>query len=166
MEPQEWLGAATHKNPLHLISNQPANKLHSQMDHGKISRDEKIRGRETILINPENAASRGISNHDVVRVFNGRGACLAVAVLSNDILTDVVQMSTGAWLDAAFQEDGTLLCHHGNPNLLTLDKGTSRLAQGPTAHSCLVDIEKFHGELPKIQAFKPPIINKNQIHTE
>jgi biotin/methionine sulfoxide reductase len=166
MEPKEWLGTATRNNPLHLISNQPANKLHSQLDHGKVSRDGKIHNRETILINSENAASRGICNHDVVRVFNTRGACLAVAVLSDDILTNVVQMSTGAWLDATLQDDGTLLCHHGNPNLLTLDKGTSRLAQGPTAHSCLVNIEKFHGELSDIQAFNPPKINEDYNHAE
>ena len=32
-EPCEWLGKVNKKYPLHLISNQPKNKLHSQMDH-------------------------------------------------------------------------------------------------------------------------------------
>jgi hypothetical protein len=35
-------------------------------------------------------------------------------------------MPTGAWFDPA--EDGTLE-RHGNPNILTLDKGSSKLAQ-------------------------------------
>jgi biotin/methionine sulfoxide reductase len=158
MEPREWLGNATQKTPFHLISNQPSNKLHSQLDHGKVSRAGKINGRETIMMHTEDAGSRGIQHHDYVRVFNDRGACLAVAVLNNDILRNVAQMSTGAWMDAVDQDDGSLMCVHGNPNLLTLDKGTSQLAQGPTAHSCLVNIEKFEGELPPIQAFDPPVI--------
>ncbi|MGB3177694.1 MAG: molybdopterin guanine dinucleotide-containing S/N-oxide reductase [Albidovulum sp.] len=160
MEPREWLGASEKLHPLHLISSQPANKLHSQLDHGAISRADKINGREQILINPQNAASRGISNLDPVRVFNARGACLATAVINEDIRADVVQMSTGAWLDATREPDGTLFCCHGNPNVLTLDKGTSRLAQGPTAQSCLVDIERFTGELPVNDAFEPPIIRQ------
>jgi hypothetical protein len=44
----------------------------------------------------------------------------------------VVHMSTGAWYDP--EQPGVIgsLDKHGNPNLLTLDKGTSRLAQGPS----------------------------------
>jgi len=66
-------------------------------------------------------------------------------------------MSTGAWYDPV--EPGGL-CKHGNPNVLTLDKGTSRLGQGPIAHSCLVDIEKFEGEPPEVTAFIPPQIKR------
>ena len=41
--------------------------------------------------------------------------------------------------------------------VLTLDKGTSRLAQGPSAQTTLVEIEKFIGDAPPISAFDPPI---------
>ena len=47
---------------------------------------------------------------------------------------------------------------HGNPNVLTRDAGTSKLAQGPTAHSCLVEVEKYDGELFAIQVFSQPLI--------
>jgi len=107
-------------------------------------------------MHPENAAARGISEGDVVRLFNDRGACLAVAHLSDDIRIDVVQMSTGAWLDAEWSGDGEILCRHGNPNVLTRDKGTSRLAQGPTAHSCLVEVVRYEGVPPSVRAFEPP----------
>ena len=40
-EPVEWLGNASKKYPLHLISNQPKDKLHSQLDHGCVSRSRK-----------------------------------------------------------------------------------------------------------------------------
>ena len=51
---------------------------------------------------------------------------------------------------------------HGNPNVLTRDAGTSKLAQGPAAHSCLVEVEKYDGELPAIRVFsQPPIAGYN-----
>ena len=159
LEPDEWLGKAGKPHPLHLISNQPTRKLHSQLDHGAVSRTGKINGREPVMMHPENAAERGIVDGDIVRVFNDRGACLAVAVLSHQIRVDVVQISTGAWLDPEWQVDGTLLCRHGNPNVLTRDKGTSNLAQGPTAHSCLVDVERYKGDAPEVRAFEPPRIS-------
>ena len=81
LPPKEWLGdAAARPFPLHLISNQPATRLHSQLDDGALSRESKIRGREPIWIHPIDADARGISAGDVVRVFNDRGACLAGAV--------------------------------------------------------------------------------------
>ena len=41
MEPAEWLGGQNNAYPLHLITNQPKNKLHSQLDHGSHSRSGK-----------------------------------------------------------------------------------------------------------------------------
>ncbi len=158
--PLEWLGAEKAKSsyPLHLISNQPCGKLHSQLDHGKYSQSLKINGREPVLIHVENAKQRSIAMHDLVRVFNDRGSCLAVAVISDDIRQDVIQLSTGAWLDAVELSDGSMMCAHGNPNMMTQDKGTSSLAQGPSAHSCLVNVEKYTDLAPVMRAFEPPVI--------
>lgn len=152
-EPYEWIGNAA-KGQLHLISNQPATKLHSQLDQGSVSRARRINGREPVLINPVDAAEKGISDGDIIRLFNERGACLGAAVLSEDVRSGVIQMSTGAWWDP--DENG--MCRHGNPNALTCDIGTSSLGQGPTAHTCLVEIEVFKQEPPRIQAFDPPEI--------
>ena len=152
-EPYEWLGNAE-ADQLHLISNQPAKKLHSQLDQGHVSASGKIDGREPVLLNRADAAARGIADHDLVRLSNARGACLAIAVLSDDIRPGVVQMSTGAWWDP--DDSGT--CRHGNPNALTRDVGTSALGQGPTAHTCLVSIAREPGPAPAVQAFVPPPI--------
>ena len=102
--------------------------------------------------------ARGISDGDVVRVFNDRGAILAGAVLTDDIRRGVIQISTGAWYDPV--EPGAIgsLDKHGNPNVLTLDKGTSRLAQGPSAQTTLVQVEKFVGDPPPVSAFETPMI--------
>lgn len=47
IEPAEWLGSGTaDKYPLHLLSPQPANRLHSQLDSVGDSQADKIDGRE------------------------------------------------------------------------------------------------------------------------
>src|SRR5262249_10637405 len=98
MQPQEWLGAPAAKRfTLHLLSNQPRTKRHSQRDRGVNSRESNIGGREPIRMHPTDAASRGITDGAVVRVFNDRGACLAGARLSKHVVPGVVQLSTGAW---------------------------------------------------------------------
>ena len=76
MEPAEWLGSEKAKQyPLHLVSNQPVARLHSQLDQGVVSQEAKIAGREPVWIHPDDAATRGISTGEVVRVFNDRGQC-------------------------------------------------------------------------------------------
>jgi biotin/methionine sulfoxide reductase len=139
MAPAEWLGAAR-PGQLHLISNQPGNKLHSQLDQGPVAQADRIAGYEPARLNPGDAAERGLSEGDIIRVYNARGACLCAAVLCDTLRAGVIQISTGAWFDPV-EESG--LCRGGNPNVLTLDKGTSRLGQGPIAHSCLVEVERF-----------------------
>ncbi|MGE0820823.1 MAG: molybdopterin guanine dinucleotide-containing S/N-oxide reductase [Candidatus Binatia bacterium] len=159
LEPTEWLGSPkAQRYPLHLLTTQPSTRLHAQMDMGRVSQDSKIAGREPMRINPHDAARRGLRDGDVVRVFNDRGALLAGAVLSKDLRPGVVQIATGAWYDP--QEPGVIgsLDKHGNPNVLTLDKGTSRLAQGPSAQTTLVEVEKYTGVVPEISATVPPLV--------
>lgn len=161
IEPEEWLGSSRAQEfPLHLLSNQPPSKLHSQYDHAPHSRKLKISEREPIRIHPVDAASRGIESGAVVRVFNARGSCLAGAVVSDAVVPGVVQMATGAWLDLALEDgdagDGLPLDRHGNANVLTRDRGTSEIAQGSTANSCLVQVERYAGLLPPTKCFEPP----------
>ncbi len=155
-EPAEWLGGEqSARHPLHLVSHQPTTRLHSQLDPGKVSVASKVKGREPVLIHPDDAAARNISDGDVVRVFNDRGACLAGARISDAVRPGVVVLATGAWYDPDTQAG---LERHGNPNVLTLDKGTSRLAQGPSAHTALVEMERAEEPVPDVRVFEPPVI--------
>jgi len=154
LPPAEWLGAATvSRHPLHLVTSQPADRLHAQMDPGPVARANKVNGREALRMHPRDAANRNVGSGDVVRVFNDRGACLAGAVLDDGLLEGVVAMSTGAWYDPA--EDG--LDRHGNVNVLARDAGTSRLAQGPSALSMLVQVERHAGAPPPVEVHRPPL---------
>jgi biotin/methionine sulfoxide reductase len=155
IEPAEWLGsAAAQRWPIHLVTNQPATRLHAQMDPGPVSRARKIAGREPIRINPQDAEARAIRGGDVVRVFNARGACLAGAIIDADVMPGVAIMATGAWFDPPTAEDEPE--RHGNPNVLTLDIGSSPLAQATSALTTLIDIERWDAPLPAVRAFTPP----------
>ena len=157
IEPVERLGGpAAARFPLGLVANQPSTRLHGQLDGGGHSRAGKVGGREPIRIHPADAAVRGISDGDTVKVFNDRGACLAGAVLSEDVRPSVVQLSTGAWFEPVVV-DGERICVAGNPNVLTADRGTSRLAQGSIGQLALVDVARFDGEAPLPQGHVPPI---------
>lgn len=157
MEPVEWLGSKkTGRFPLHLISNQPARRLHSQNDPSEHSLAGKTAGRETATLNPLDAEQRGLKAGDVARIFNDRGQCLAGIRISDALRPGVVQLPTGAWYDPAEPGQTGTLEIHGNPNVLTIDCGTSSLAQAPISHTALVEVELWTGELPPIKAFDPP----------
>ncbi|MBD8214778.1 molybdopterin guanine dinucleotide-containing S/N-oxide reductase [Erwinia persicina] len=141
--PQEWLGAPLGERfPLHMISIQPHDRLHSQMDATPSVQANKTAGRETLLMHPQDAAARGISDGDVIEVSNDRGTMQAGVRLSDGISPQVVLIATGAWFDPGFGKAWKPYDRAGNPNVLTLDIGTSSLTQGPNAMSCLVEIRK------------------------
>lgn len=142
--------------PLHLLSSQPRTRLHSQYDQGSISRKTKIQGREPLWMHPHDARQRGLSEGDIVRVFNDRGAMLAGVHISPQIIPGVVQIATGAWYDPLDPAIPGSIDKHGNPNVLTEDRGSSRLGQGCSAQSCRVDIALWQEPLPPITAFDPP----------
>jgi biotin/methionine sulfoxide reductase len=142
--------------PLFMVANQPATRLHSQLDFGAHSAEGKRRGREVAAMHPDDAAARHLKNGDIIRIFNERGACLAAVRVTDGIRPGVIQLPTGAWYDPADPEEDKPLCVHGNPNVLTRDIGTSALAQGCTGQLTTVEVERFEGNLPPIQAFDPP----------
>jgi biotin/methionine sulfoxide reductase len=133
LAPQEWLGSAG-EGELHLVTNQPAKQLHSQLwqtpagMHGAPA---------PVQLNPDDAAARNIREGSVVRVFNGRGACRATAILDPSVRPGVVVMPTGAWF-APDARSGTE--RNGNPNVLTSDRRTSRIGQACAALSALVRV--------------------------
>jgi len=137
LPPAEWLGAATPAAPLHLVSPQPGDKLHSQLECALADVDGARP--ETLVMHPDDARPRHIRNGDLLRVFNARGACRARARVSEDILPGVVALPTGAW----FGDPGHNIDPHGNPNVLTPDVGTSRLGQGSSAHTALVQVARL-----------------------
>jgi trimethylamine-N-oxide reductase (cytochrome c) len=157
IEPTEWLGDAKAKTyPLHIVSPHPKSRLHSQLDNTSLRASYEIGAREPIWINVDDAKARGIADGDVVRVFNDRGAVLAGALVTSRVRGGVVVLHEGAWYDPDQPGKAGALCKHGLINVLTLDKGASKLSQGNIANTALVEVEKFDKPLPAITAFDPP----------
>lgn len=148
--------------PLHLVCNQPHQRLHSQLDYGEFSRSTKIKDREPIRINPTDAAARSIVDGDIVRLFNQRGSCLAAAVLSEDVRRGVMQLATGAWFEPDDRTSEHAMCLHGNPNILTRDVGTSKLAQGCTGQITKVEVERFSREILPVRIFESMTFLQNK----
>jgi biotin/methionine sulfoxide reductase len=156
-EPREWLGGEMARRfPLHMLSFQPATRLHGQLDTGRVAVANRVQGREPILMHPEDAAARGLADGQVVRVFNDRGAIAAGLRVTAEIRRGVVAMATGAWWNPAVPGATDSPCLHGNANVLTQDVGTSRLGQGSAAQSCLVEIAAWEGDLPEPYVHAPP----------
>ncbi|QOZ52551.1 molybdopterin-dependent oxidoreductase [Bradyrhizobium sp. CCBAU 53338] len=155
LEPEDWRANGRGKRfPLHLIANQPHDKLHSQLDVGEYSRSKKISGRAPLRINPDDAAARGLVEGQIVRVFNQVGACLAGLCISSNVRPGVVQLPTGAWYDP--DPSDARFCWHGNPNVLTSDRGSSRLSQGCSGQHAMVEVEAYVGELKPPRVHYPP----------
>nr|NMN92544.1 biotin/methionine sulfoxide reductase [Brenneria salicis ATCC 15712 = DSM 30166] len=140
--PVEWLGAPASKTwPLHFISIQPADRLHSQLAATPQVAANKTAGKETLYMHPQDAAARAITDRSQVEVRNDRGRILAGVQITDGVTPGVVIMSTGAWFEPGFgRQQWHPVEQSGNANVLTLDIGTSPLTQGPNAMSCLVDV--------------------------
>ncbi len=150
-------GPGSEQHPLWLQSCHPDQRLHSQMCESESYRNSySVQGREPIYINPQDASQRGIADGDLVRVFNGRGQLLAGARVSEDYSPGIVRIYEGAWYGPVDETIGALDTY-GDPNTLTQDIGASKLSQATSANTCLVEIEKFQGEVPPVQSFGGPV---------
>jgi len=140
-EPRSWLGSpAAKRYPLHLLTPQPHNRLHSQLGQTSVGRSDERHGRAPVTIHPVDAAARGIADGQIVRLFNDQGTCLAAARLSDEARPGVAVLANGAWYDPDDPAADRPLDLHGNPNVLVPDIPTSSLSQGPNGNSCLIEI--------------------------
>lgn len=104
----ESLGSAKSKDfPLVVMSNHSKFRFHVQGDDIEwIKELSKVRGPdgymyEACWINPDDAAERGISNGDIIKVFNDRGAVLTGAWVTERIIAGAVSIDHGAKMDLA-----------------------------------------------------------------
>jgi trimethylamine-N-oxide reductase (cytochrome c) len=154
--PTEWLGGENADGLLHLISQHPEYRIHSQMNSADVRALYTVQGREPIEISTVDAEARGIADGDVVRVFNERGQTLAGAVVTDALMPGVVRLAQGSWYDPDRPGEIGALDKYGSANQVTRDLPSSKIGQATTAHTALVQIEKFAGPLPTVTAFDPP----------
>ncbi|MBF0783971.1 trimethylamine-N-oxide reductase TorA [Muribacter muris] len=157
LEPEEFVGNVTENYPLALVTPHPYYRLHSQLAHTSLRQKYAVNDREPVMIHPADAVSRNIKDGDIVRIYSKRGQVLAGAVVTDNIIRGTVCLHEGAWYDPLdLGESEQPLCKNGCPNVLTRDEGTSKLAQGNSPNTCIVQIEKFTGIAPEVTVFKQP----------
>lgn len=115
------------KYPLQQLMAHPKFRFHGKYnDCSWLADAYKVKGPdgypyEPCLINPADAASRGIEDGSIVLCYNDRGKVLAGAVVTERIIPGVVQLTYGAWndpLDGGFEApdrggDGQVLSNAG-----------------------------------------------------
>lgn len=155
-EPDEWLGMKNKDAEFALITSHPNHRLHSQLNNTSLRDKYAVSNREPIFINTKDAKAKGIKDGDIVRVYNKRGEILAGAVITDDIRRGVVRVDEGAWYDPLERGKIGTICLNGNVNVLTKDIPTSKLANGNSSNTTLVNIEKYTKKAKDISIFKQP----------
>lgn len=156
MEPIERLGGPTTKYPLHIASNHPIYRLHSQLCGTKLREKYAIGDREPCWINPKDAKARGLKEGDIARAFNDRGQILVGIKITDVIRPGVIRINEGGWYDPLNPREAKTLCRYGDVNNLTTGIATSKLAQANCGQTAMVEIEKFKGTIPSVNIFNEP----------
>ncbi|MDU8929346.1 molybdopterin-dependent oxidoreductase [Alisedimentitalea sp. MJ-SS2] len=157
IEKHEYLRNAK-EGQVHVVSPHPWFRIHSQMDQSEnLQALYKVQGREPVRINAEDAAARGIADGDLVEIYNDRGACIAGAVLSDEIMPGVISIYEGAWPSV----DSKGRCNSGLVNFVTSTQRSSGLSNATSANTCLASIKKCEdADGPNMAYEKPPILEE------
>ncbi len=115
--------------PLELISPKNDDSMNSTFGN----RNDTDADTATVHIQSADAAARGISTGDQVRVFNDRGSCLLRAEVDGVVREGVVAVPAVRW--------GSMAPDRQTVNVLTAERLTDK-GGGPTFYSCLVQVEK------------------------
>ena len=97
-------------------------------------------------INPEDAAERGINNHDIVRLYNDRASVLCIAVVTGRIRPGVIHSyASSALYDPLQPGEADSMDRGGCVAMLTPSRMLSKNVPGMTPNSCLIEIERWEG---------------------
>ncbi|MCG8640903.1 MAG: hypothetical protein MI862_14305, partial [Desulfobacterales bacterium] len=146
------------KYPLQLISPHPRYSFHTMFD-AKDGFMNDVRDHRVcidghyywiIRINADDAQSRGIGRHDLVEVFNDRGAVICAAVPTQRILPGVVHSCEGSARYEPLGEPGNSPDRGGCINLLTPDRNIIKRSHSSAYNSCLVQIRGWENKAETI----------------
>jgi molybdopterin guanine dinucleotide-containing S/N-oxide reductase-like protein len=105
-----------------------------------------------IRMNPEDAAERGIKKHDIVKVFNERGAVLCAALPTHRLARGVCHGYESAAVYDPMGEPGRSIDRGGCLNLLTPHKTQTSTTHSLAGANALVEIELWKGETEFLSA--------------
>lgn len=143
---QEWWGVATLPNfaepeesvrrqspesrrfPLYFMTPNTKNRIHSQFNNLRMIR--AVCPGPFVLINPQDAAARGIQAGERVRIFNDRGEMRTEARIDHSLKAGMVSVTNGWWITQG-----------GTVNFCSLGRETD-MGHGAAFHDNLVEVER------------------------
>jgi anaerobic dimethyl sulfoxide reductase subunit A len=134
---QEWespFGPEARRFPLQVVGHHSLARVHSTME-GLDWLEEAFPQR--VFVNPVDAENRGITNGDMVRVFNDRGALHVACRVTRRVMPGVVAIPQGAWWSPDAQGED----ERGSVNVLTSERWTP-MAFGNAQHSVMAEMKK------------------------
>ncbi len=145
------------KYPLQLITPHPRFSFHTQFD-GKDMWNEEIPHHRIMKngyrywvarMNKVDAEKRGISEGDIIKIYNDRGTVLCITTITERIIPGVVHSyeSGGGFAPMGDPGDPKTVDKSGTMNLLTSSRFLSKNCAGMAPGSCLVEVEKWEGEV-------------------
>jgi molybdopterin guanine dinucleotide-containing S/N-oxide reductase-like protein len=153
-----WEGPHTtelyRKYPLQMVSSHPRYSFHTHND-GKDSTVNDVKEHRELIdgyyywiirINTLDAESRGIKHHDLVKVFNDRGACLSAAHVTERVPRGTVHTYCSSAIYDPIGEPGKSIDRAGTVNLLTSSRPIIKRSHSNASNTCLIQIEKWMGE--------------------
>ena len=142
------------KYPLQLISPHPRFSFHTMSD-GKDSTVNDVHDHRVLVdgyyywivrINPADAAARGVAHHDLVEVFNDRGAVICAAQLTERVRPGTAHSYESCAVYDPIGEPGNSPDRGGCINLLTPSRMMIKRSHAMAANSCLVQVRKWEGD--------------------
>ena len=150
-----WEGPdAGNHYPLQLITPHVRFSFHTQGD-GKDSYLNDIKDHRVLIdgyyywivrLNHNDAAARGIAHHDLVKVFNGRGAVVCAALLTARLLRGVVHSYESSAVYDPMGEPGHSVDRGGCVNLLSPARTQIKNAHSMANGMAMVEVVKWDGE--------------------
>jgi len=143
------------KYPLQLISPHPRFSFHTMSD-GKDSIINDVKDHRVLIdgyyywiarINKKDAEERGIAENDLVKVFNDRGAVICAAQVTERVPPGTAHSYESSATYDPLGEPGYSAERGGCINQLTPSRMMIKKSHSMAANSCLVQIEKWHGEV-------------------
>jgi anaerobic selenocysteine-containing dehydrogenase len=140
--------------PLQLIATHSRYSFHTNVDGkgGFLNDIEDHRVRIAghcywlLRMNADDATWRGIAHHDLVKVFNDRGAVICAADVSPLVTRGVVKSSESSAEYIPVQVDGETVDIGGSLNVLTSSRPQMKGTSGMAPNSCLVQVVKWRVE--------------------
>jgi trimethylamine-N-oxide reductase (cytochrome c) len=154
--------------PLQLIATHSRYSFHTFCD-GKNSYTSRIPDHRVriaghdfwlLRISADDAKARGISHHDLVKVFNDRGAVICAADVSTLVMPGIVKSFEASAEFQLVEVAGETVEIGGCMNLLTPDRPQTHDTSSMSPNSCLVQIEKWQG----VQAFAGARASEGVVH--